>query len=80
MFFRKDDIGITYCKPKRHVINFYCEGEMVHRVFESTSKHKIHIPMKDDWIEISEIEYEVVNRTFKYLDNRVVATVNLQKI
>lgn len=75
-----DIIGIKISEPKDHIINFYIDGRMLHRVFEPSFKRHIFIPMKDDLIEISDIKYEVLNREIEYLPDRIIASVNVKGV
>jgi hypothetical protein len=78
--FKLDVADVAYSKPKYHIINFYCDGIMIHRVFEPTLKRHIFIPQPSDWIEIADKRYEVLNREIKYLPDRIVVFVHLKEL
>jgi hypothetical protein len=78
--YKSDPLDVSYSKPKYHLINFYFHDELVHRVFEPNSKRHVFVPMKEDWIEIAGIKFEVTKREIKYLYDRIVANVHIIKV
>lgn len=77
---KQDIIGINVSEPKQHIINFYHNRTILHRVFEPPFKRHIFIPVKGDWIKIEDSKYEVLNREIEYLPDKIVATVIVMEI
>lgn len=80
LLFKHDIMDVSYSEPKNHVVNFYFEDRMVHRVFEPTFKRHLFIPQRGDWISIQDVKYRVQDREIKYLPDSIVASVYLDKL
>jgi hypothetical protein len=78
--YKKDWLDVSYSKPKYHMINFYFDDELIHRVFEPSSKRHVFVPMKDDWIEIAGIKFKVIGRKIKYLADNIAAYVYVEEL
>lgn len=78
--FKTDAIGVKISEPTYHIINFYLDGQMFHRVFEPTFKRHVFIPVVSDWIEIERTKYIVKGREIEYFPDRIVATIHVSRV
>lgn len=71
---------VTYSEPKSHLINFYFEGKLIHRLFDSMFNKYVFIPVQKDQLSIKGIKYTVTGREIKYLSSGIVVSVYLREV